>query len=191
MSLAPPPEAIYPDRDTAFQAIQLHAKDHGYAVLKRSTKPSRVIVACDRAGQYQAKGKDPAIHPSRQRKATGSKKCECLMKVEIRLDSLSSQWMVQVLQGAHNHRPLAAPSAHPAHRIAALNPATRAQIGTLAQAGLKPSQVLTVLRTADLEITLNMPDVGNITQKIRLQELNGRTPIRWLLDVRMSPFYAT
>jgi hypothetical protein len=32
MSLLPPPEAVYPDPTTAFNAIQLHAKDHGYRI---------------------------------------------------------------------------------------------------------------------------------------------------------------
>jgi hypothetical protein len=122
MSLAPPPEALYPDRDTAFKAVQLHAKEHGYAVLKRDTKPLRLLLACDRAGQYQSKGKDPGIYKSRQRDATGSKKCGCLMKAELRLDQATSQWMVQVLQGAYNYLPSGAASAHPAHRIAALDP---------------------------------------------------------------------
>jgi hypothetical protein len=35
MSLLPPPEAIYPDPTTAFNAIQLHAKDHGYAFAQQ------------------------------------------------------------------------------------------------------------------------------------------------------------
>jgi hypothetical protein len=43
MSLFPLPEAIYPDPTTAFNAIQLHAKDHGYAFMKRNKKPSRLL----------------------------------------------------------------------------------------------------------------------------------------------------
>ena len=36
MSLLPPPEAINPDPATAFNAIQLHAKEYGYAFMKRN-----------------------------------------------------------------------------------------------------------------------------------------------------------
>ena len=38
MSLTAPPEAIYPDIDTAFTAIQAHAKEHGYAFRRHQYK---------------------------------------------------------------------------------------------------------------------------------------------------------
>jgi hypothetical protein len=76
MSLLPPPEAVYPDPDTALTAIQLHAKAQGYAFSEHDKKPYRVVFACDRAGKYRSKGKDPALHSSRQRPNTGSKKCD-------------------------------------------------------------------------------------------------------------------
>jgi hypothetical protein len=88
MSLLPPPEAIYANPETAFTAIQAHAKDHGYALKTRGKTASRIVYICDRAGKYNPKGKDPAIHKSKQRKATGSKMCGCLMMVELRLDHL-------------------------------------------------------------------------------------------------------
>jgi hypothetical protein len=43
MALIPPPDASCPDPNTTFTAVQLHAKEHGYAVFKYSTKPSRVV----------------------------------------------------------------------------------------------------------------------------------------------------
>jgi hypothetical protein len=83
MSLLPPPEAIYPDQNTALTAVQLHAKQHGYAFKIHDKKAFRVVFACDRGGQYDSKGKDSKIHESRRRQ-TGSKKCGCLMKLELR-----------------------------------------------------------------------------------------------------------
>ena len=100
MSLLPPPEAVYPDPLTAQTTIQLHAKQHGYAFARISSEPSRVLFTCDRAGKYQSKGKDPAVHESKQRKRTGSKKCGCSLKVELRLDYVSRQWMLYILEGA-------------------------------------------------------------------------------------------
>jgi hypothetical protein len=86
MSLLPPPEAIYPDPATAFNAIQLHAKEHGYTFMKRNKKPSRLLFACDRAGSYDSKGKVLTVDKSRQHKNTGSKKCGYLIIVELYLD---------------------------------------------------------------------------------------------------------
>ena len=56
-----------------------------------STRPTRVVFTCDRAGKYNSKGKDPNTHSSKQRKSTGSKKCGCLMRVELRLDKMIKQ----------------------------------------------------------------------------------------------------
>jgi hypothetical protein len=90
MSLLPPPEAIYPDPHTAQIAIQLHAKQHRYAFFRISSKPSRVLFAYDRGRKYDSRGKDLAVDKSKQRKRTSTKKCGCLMKVELRFDNVSS-----------------------------------------------------------------------------------------------------
>jgi hypothetical protein len=105
MSLAAPPEAIYPDIDTAFTKLQEHAEEHGYAFFRYFRKPTRVYFACDRARKYDSRGKDPDTHSSKQRKNTGSKKCGCPMKLVLRLDSLSNQWTLKVLEATHNHGP--------------------------------------------------------------------------------------
>jgi hypothetical protein len=189
MSLAAPPEAIYPDVDSAFTEIQEHAREHGYALFRYYRKPSRVVFACDRAGRYDSKGKDPSTHSSKQRKKTGSKKCKCPMKVELRLDKLSNQWSLRVLESAHNHEPSAASIAHPAHRLPALAPLRHTTISTLAHASVSTSQILTTLRALDTDVPLILKDISNLIQKARLKELDGRTPIQWLLEVRYLPLY--
>jgi len=186
MALAAPIEAIYPDPSTAFTAVQAYAKYQGYALIKLDKKPSRVVFACDRMGKYDSKGKDLSLHKSRQRKSTGSKKCGCLMRVELRLDDLSGQWILKVLEGAHNHGPSTAPTAHPAHRSAAITLATRAEIGRLSHARLSTIQILSTLRISNPNMTLIAKDIGNIVQQIRAEELNGRTPIQWLLEVSIK-----
>jgi hypothetical protein len=73
--------------------------------------------------------------------------------------------------------------------IAALTPAACATISTLYHAGIQPRQILTALRALDTEIgtSLTPKDIYNYTQKARLEELDGRTPIQWLLEVRYLP----
>jgi hypothetical protein len=189
MSLAAPPEAIYCDVDTAFGEIQAHAREHGYAICRAQIRPTRRVFTCDRAGKYNSKGKDPNTHSSKQRQNTGSKKCGCLMKVELRLDPLSSSWVLKVLEAIHNHGPSVAIIAHPAHRLATMAPGGFKTISTLSYAGLSAGQILTTLRTLEPEVTLIPKDIYNLTQKARLEELDGRTPIQWLLEVRYLPLY--
>jgi hypothetical protein len=57
MSLAAPPEAVYPDVNTAIASIQEHAKAHGYAFYVYNTRPHRVVLACDRAGSTAQRAK--------------------------------------------------------------------------------------------------------------------------------------
>jgi hypothetical protein len=110
------------------------------------------------------------------------------MRVELRRDSISIQWVVGVLDGAHNHPPSTASTAHPAHRIAALAAIIRAEIGRLSRAGFPPGQILTTLRISDSQTSLIAKDIGNIVQQIRVEELNRRTTIRWLLEVSIKLF---
>ena len=96
--------------------------------------------------------------------------------------------MLKVLEGAHNHGPSTAPTAHPAHRSAAITLATRAEIGRLSHAGLTISQILSTLRTSDPETPLIAKDISNIVQQMRAEQLDRRTPIQWLLEVSIKLF---
>lgn len=188
----PPSTAVYPDPSTAFAALQAHAKAHGYAFLIRDTKPNKtnptkVIYTCDRQGKSLSKGQTPNIHPERQRKGTRSKRCGCNMRVVLKKDLISSQWELHVLEGSHNHPASTDPSAHPAHRIAALDPAIRVQIETLVCSGLSNAQILGVIRHEHgVGVLLAQKDVSNIAQKTRLKQLNGKTPMDWLFQVCLA-----
>jgi hypothetical protein len=106
-----------------------------------------------------------------------------VVRVGLRLDRLSNQWILEILHGAHNHGPSKAPTAHPAHRAAAITPATRTQIGSLSHTGLTISQILSTLRSTNPGIPLIAKDISNIVQLNRAEQLNGRTPIQSLLEV--------
>ena len=84
-------EATYADLITAAASILEHTKSNGYALFKRSSKQRRVIYACDRAGKSQARAKNPNIHESKRREGSRSKKCDCQMKVALKLDQITQQ----------------------------------------------------------------------------------------------------
>jgi hypothetical protein len=186
MPLTAPPEDIYPDVKTAFDSIQAHAKGEGYAFKRHQNKPTRRVFTCDRAGDYDPRGKGPNTHPSKQRGNSGTKKCGCLMQVELRLDKLSNTWALKVLESAHNHAPSLDYTAHPAHRLASLPEGAHVLINTLSRAGSGPNEILNALRCVDPEVSLISKDISNLTQKLRIEELDGKTPIQWLLEVRYT-----
>ena len=105
------------------------------------------------------------------------------MKVALKLDKIAEQWRLDVTERAHNHKASADPSAHPAYRIAALDSKISAQIESLALSGLNNVQILAVVRRDQPSVVLSSKDVSNIVQTTRLQQLDGRTPIEWLLQV--------
>ncbi|RFU33344.1 hypothetical protein B7463_g3034, partial [Scytalidium lignicola] len=179
----PPPEAVFADIATLKAAIQKHARENGYAFLTRSSKPNHVVYHCDRAGDYNAKGKKPTVHPTKQRNGSGSKKCGCTMRVSATKDAKSGMWTLKVLEAIHNHMASAAPVAHSAHRIASLDSTVRDQIESLWKSGVKNAQILSVLHINYPDIVITSTDMKNITQSIQIQELGAKTPIQLLLDL--------
>jgi hypothetical protein len=178
-----PPEAIYPDSEAGIAAIQAHAKDHGYALVRRDSNKTgtRILYVCDREGKYKDKGKKREVNTQNRRQNTGSKKTGCKMRVALSKDKISSKWKVSILQEVHNHERSTDSSAHPAYRISALPSGINTRINDYAKAGLTNSQIVAILRGEG--ITLTSKDVANLVQKERTKELNGRSPIQWLLKV--------
>jgi hypothetical protein len=96
MSLAAPPEAVYSDITTVFSTIRAHVKAHAYSLFQRDKKATRVLYTCDRARKYTLKGKILDIHSFRQRKSLSSKKCDCLIRVELCQVKIYINWVLKV-----------------------------------------------------------------------------------------------
>ena len=147
----PPIAAVYDSIPTAFAALQVYTKAYGYAFIVRSiypnkSNPIRIIYAYNRQDKTLSKSQNPEINPKRHRKGACSKRCGCTMYVVLRKDLISSQWKLEIPEGSHNHPASTDPSAHPAHRIAALEPTVLAQIERLVCSGLSNAQILAVIR---------------------------------------------
>ncbi len=177
-----PPEATYTTPEACFTSIQAHARINGYAFRKRDNKPSRKVYVCDRDGQYDSQGKKPYMDLTKQRSNTSTKKCGCKMKVELKKEG-SMAWKLTVMEATHNHGPSAAPIAHPAHRIASLDPAAREAIIKYAGLGMGSTQIYIALCTEFPTILIVPSDIVNIIQQARLTQLDGKRPIEWLLKV--------
>ena len=136
-----PPEALYPTKDALFAAIQAYRRNNGYVIRVRSGKPNRILYDCDHAGTYDSKGKNPAIHSSRQRNSTGSKKCGCKMRV-AGVYKATGSWALKIIEDTHNHGPSVAPIAYPGHRIATLPPEVRVEIIRNWQTGMSNILIL-------------------------------------------------
>ena len=67
-----------------------------------------------------------------------------------------------VLNGAHNHERSADPSAHVAHRIAALSSQSRDLVKTLASSGLSTAQIVQTIRKEDSQAIVTPKDIINL-----------------------------
>ena len=83
----------------------------------------------------------------------------------------------------HNHLASIAPIAYPIHRKASLNKQIRVQIIIMARSSMSIAQILIAIRKQYPEVMLTQKDVSNILQKTRLIELDGKSPIEWLMII--------
>ena len=177
-----PSKATYTSPEACFTLIQAHARVNGYAFRVQESKPNRKLYVCDRAGQYDPKGKKPYMDLTKQRSGTSTKKCGYKMRVQLKREG-SMGWKLTVMEATHNHGPSAAPTAHLAHRIASLDPAAREAIIKYAGLGMGTTQIHIALCAEFPTIQLVPSDIVNITQQARLTQLDGKRPIEWLLKV--------
>jgi hypothetical protein len=169
----PPPTATYPDIETAFQAIEAHAQENGYAVYICDRQPpkkptTRVTLCCDKGPDSYRDSKKLDVHETKRRKNTGTKKCGCKFRVEIKLDEKlftaadSPVWQVKDIGKPHNHRRSSDISAHPQYRLRECSQDTRASIIAAAQAGQSNAEIMATFRKTDPTFNLILRDISNL-----------------------------
>jgi hypothetical protein len=134
---------------------------------------------CSKGGSYDGKGKDPATHESKRRKNTSTMKTDCKHRYVAR--KADDRWKLEVLKNNHNHGPAAALSALPQHRIAAMTPEEHALLRDMSALGHSPTQILDTIRKSNPESNLIPRDIYNLLASMRIEELDGKTLIKWLL----------
>jgi Iap family predicted aminopeptidase len=138
----------FSDAATVKAALQEHAKVNSYAISVESSNPKRIFFICTKGGYYSTKGKDPTIHPSRQRRNTSTIKTGCPYKVVARtVDGVG--YTLEVLDNNHNHGPVVSLSALPQHRVASMTLEERAIVKDMSILGHSPGQILDKLRQAN------------------------------------------
>jgi len=171
--------------EALFAALQAHARANGFAIMQRSKTPTRYLWDCDKGGQYNAKGKNADVHPSKRRRETGTKKTGCRYRVKGKRgeDNGAPVWHATIIENKHNHGPSMAVSAHTAHRVGAISDEIKAEIIAGSRVGQSPQVILSALQVNKPDVELRSKDVYNIIQASRQEQLGGKTPIQWLMQV--------
>lgn len=189
MTLAPPPEHVYPTLKILVNAVNRHAMPEGYAVVqkrsKRAQKGQRIVmkatILCDCHGQVKFKGKG--------RRQTSSRKQACPFRAVAKLDGNyedpdtgEGRWLLTVANPQHNHQPTG-PGAHPVHLEAAMTEEVRQEIEKEYRKGNNASSILTGLRL-DLDpegAVFKRQDIWNQHAKIKASQLQALTPTQALI----------
>jgi hypothetical protein len=181
--LGPPPDgAEYPDQAAAKAALQAHGRAHGYSISIESSRPQRTVYNCSKKGKYRDKGKNPKTHESKRQKNTSTMKTECPWQVVAKND-ISGGCKIEVVENNHNHELVTALTALPQHRIASMASSEKDRVKEMQSLGYPPSQILRTIRSENKDSLLIPRDIYNLLAGFRIEELNGKTPIEWLLQV--------
>ncbi|KAH0489392.1 hypothetical protein TgHK011_009824 [Trichoderma gracile] len=178
MPLEPPPtDKRFTSADEAFKALQAHARDQGYAVVKtrpsdyRDGKPRRYDVACV-CGNGKYKSEAAGLRKTRT-KRTG---CPFKMKMVQRKDA-DDLWVIGILCGSHNHD--ANPAINfPEHRRGALTVEQKNVIRALLNHSKLTIKIISeVVKLQFPDILLTEKDISNLRQAFnRESDASNSTP---------------
>ncbi|KAI0998776.1 hypothetical protein K3495_g9420 [Podosphaera aphanis] len=172
----PLPDAEYESLERLLAAYQSHAYGKGYGVVlnakKQNKEGQRTIHMCDKRGKAQNL-------PSQ--KNTGSRKTNCSFRIVAQEKAFG--WRGYILEEHHNHEPSDDLIAHPSNRTKRLdiNQEARVFVSKLLNRRTRVSTIRSQVQNK-WGVELNARDEYNFGQKIRSQELGGKTPINWLAD---------
>lgn len=182
-TIEPPPDCTYGSYDEALDALRTHGSLHGYGFHIKRTKPhnshvkTRYYYQCDKSKTYQSK----ATVRSTSTRTTGCSFKLVIFKMKAEADQpTDDRWMLQVTNPDHNHRPSLHASAHLVyHRRTAPQTDT---IQSMTRAGSRPMQILTALQQQDPDTLVTANDIRSDRLRMKMDHLNGRSPIETLLD---------
>ncbi|POW19196.1 hypothetical protein PSHT_04932 [Puccinia striiformis] len=164
------------------------AKARGYAVCKlNSSLGKNVYIRCDRSGDYCGLG----TNPSGRQTALIKINCPFLVYGSTSTSEkvTNKSWRMQVRCVDHNHKASPSPASHAAHRV--LIPAQIEEIQRLWKSNLRPAQILLQLQTSDPNILATNKTILNALQKIRHEDLAGRSPIKVMMTILKETNWAS
>jgi hypothetical protein len=182
---APFPEATYTDLSAVKADLQAYARENGFGISVDSSSNHRVFYRCAKGGKYDNRHKDSSVHESRQRNNTSTMKTGCQYRVVARNQAQEQGvgWKTTVLENNHNHGPVVTPAALPQHRIASMTAEEKSQIKQMNSENHGAKEILLAIRNMNPQTALIPRDIYNILASLRVEELDGQTPIEWLLKV--------
>ena len=176
--MEPPPESTYPDREALLSSVRQFALNHGYVVtIQRSVANRNVLLGCDLSGEYHDRIDAPE---GSKRRKTSTRRVGCPFRLygSRRVDGT---WELKVKNPLYTHEANEL-IAHPQARK--LLPEQRAEVARLSGLNVKPQAIEALLRDRNSTALLTRRDIYNMRMAERTKQLEGRTLVQHLIDVK-------
>ncbi|KAI4241109.1 MAG: hypothetical protein L6R40_004748 [Gallowayella cf. fulva] len=174
MSMLPPPCGDYfPTLDALIAAANHHARQQGYAIIKSRTKKRgdqvfKANLSCARGATRKSSGQG--------KRNTSTIKCGCQFDANAVRKKDTPGWELTIKNGEHNHGP-SSPEDLVVHRRADMTKEVREEIRKFTEAGRKPSEIHTSLRSAaeaqGRKLVVSQRDIKNAKRIIRREAIQS------------------
>lgn len=182
-------DRAYESKDAVRASMSAYALDKGFVATTKRSDKRKIVFQCDRGGEY--KNCHNLKDDNRQRR-TSTRRSECKWEAKAVLKS-DGLWHLRLKNPDHNHETSTdGLKGHPGARK--MRQEQKDVVKNMSTVGAAPSTIIASLREADPETRIIARDIYNVKQKIREENLAGKTPIqaflhelrteRWVYDYR-------
>ncbi|KAI3996886.1 hypothetical protein MKX01_021162 [Papaver californicum] len=187
-------DKVFDSRDAVIQWCQEVGRKNNtvLVITKSNSKPagkgSVVELGCERGGVYKNhKRKDYKPKTGLKRKrAPNTKKCGCPFSLRS-LCMVGNKWNIKVRCGRHNHEVENALTEHAL--IKRLKEDEEQLLARLTTSGLRPQQVLKVLKERNKENQSTIRTIYNARAKLRMLEMEGKSVMQQILKLSTQFHY--
>lgn len=144
----------------------------------------RLILGCERGGKYRSHKRviENQGEKKKRKRKYGTKKCDCPFVLRgIHLPGSCDKWKVNVDCGHHNHRLLSDLDGHT--HAGRLTPEEQKVLLDMTMSGVKPKEVLTVIKERDPNNSSKLKHIYNARAKLRSVEKNGKSQMQQLIPL--------
>jgi len=152
-------------------------QDKGYVLKQRRTKPNKVFMTCALSGLPENRRN---LCPKTRIRNKGTKLCNCPFSVNLVYRIQLNTWERVDKCLEHNHDPSSDLTGHSS--IRRLKEDEKKAVETMRESGIGASQILNVLKNEFSNTVSGRKEIHNHLSFARNKFLNGRSPMKALLD---------
>lgn len=160
------------------------AKSHGVVIVKKNSdhsgkRTSFILYQCQRGGwpRDHCKGgkyeKKIGGTGKRKPRESSTSKCGCNFLLKTTKNKYKEEWDVRVLNGVHNHTTFKFAEGHP--YLGRLDKEQVQEVERMTVHGIKPRNILRVLRSKDKNCSTSQKKIYNVRATIKKKAREGRT----------------